>query len=82
MKWNLLGRRHTRRYRTTITRLNGLHKHDPDVLRGYDFIITDQLKRGIVEIINPSDDIPENISTFPTMPLCVAIGDHEGVCSL
>ena len=55
-------------YQLCVNRLRGLLKrlkHDPDVLREYDSIIADQLRQGIVEFVNPSDDNVDKIHYLP-----------------
>ena len=55
-------------YHLCVSQLNGLLKrlnHDPEVLQEYDSIIADQLKQGIVEIVDPSHNGPDRIHYLP-----------------
>ena len=55
-------------YNLCVTRLCGLLKrlkHDPDVLYEYDSIIKDQLRQGIVEIVDQSDNDAKRIHYLP-----------------
>ena len=55
-------------YSLCLKRLNGLLvrlKHDPDVLHEYNSIITDQLQKGIVEMVESANEEVENIHYLP-----------------
>ena len=55
-------------YSLCLKCLNGLLvclKHDPDVLHEYNSIITDQLRKGIVEAVESANEEVENIHYLP-----------------
>ena len=55
-------------YQLCLSRLRGLLKrlkHDPDVLREYNSVIEDQVRQGIVEVVEPSSEDAEKIHYLP-----------------
>jgi hypothetical protein len=55
-------------YQLCVRRLYGLLKrlkHDPDILREYNATIQDQLRQGIVEVVEPSEEEIQKIHYLP-----------------